>query len=82
MKNYAAVFQGRDLDCKIQECKEAGKTFPESQIIEWFIQLLLGVDYMHERYVHLLLTDIILTVISELEKSIFGGRIERKQVQS
>lgn len=68
MKNYAAVFQGRDLDCKIQEYKEAGKTFPESQIIEWFIQLLLGVDYMHERYVHLLLTDTILTVISELEK--------------
>ncbi|XP_056656223.1 serine/threonine-protein kinase Nek11 isoform X3 [Monodelphis domestica] len=42
--------EGRDLDCKIQEYKEAGNTFPESQIIEWFIQLLLGVDYMHERY--------------------------------
>ncbi|XP_059018578.1 serine/threonine-protein kinase Nek11 isoform X2 [Mustela lutreola] len=41
--------EGRDLDCKIQEYKEAGKTFLESQIIEWFIQLLLGVDYMHER---------------------------------
>ncbi|XP_055985455.1 serine/threonine-protein kinase Nek11 isoform X3 [Sorex fumeus] len=41
--------EGRDLDCKIQEYKEAGKTFPESQILEWFIQLLLGVDYMHER---------------------------------
>ncbi|XP_034850509.1 serine/threonine-protein kinase Nek11 isoform X2 [Mirounga leonina] len=41
--------EGGDLDCKIQEYKEAGKTFPESQIIEWFIQLLLGVDYMHER---------------------------------
>ncbi|XP_040492752.1 serine/threonine-protein kinase Nek11 isoform X1 [Ursus maritimus] len=43
--------EGRDLDCKIQEYKEAGKTFPESQIIEWFIQLLLGVDYMHERMI-------------------------------
>ncbi|XP_037700837.1 serine/threonine-protein kinase Nek11 isoform X2 [Choloepus didactylus] len=41
--------EGQDLDCKIQEYKEAGKTFPENQIIEWFIQLLLGVDYMHER---------------------------------
>nr|XP_023476693.1 serine/threonine-protein kinase Nek11 isoform X2 [Equus caballus] len=41
--------EGRDLDCKIQEYKEAGKTFPDSQIIEWFVQLLLGVDYMHER---------------------------------
>ncbi|XP_015281315.1 PREDICTED: serine/threonine-protein kinase Nek11 [Gekko japonicus] len=41
--------EGRDLDFKIQEYKEAGKIFPESQIIEWFIQLLLGVNYMHER---------------------------------
>ncbi|XP_043824463.1 serine/threonine-protein kinase Nek11 isoform X2 [Dromiciops gliroides] len=41
--------EGRDLDYKIQEYKEAGNTFPENQIIEWFIQLLLGVDYMHER---------------------------------
>ncbi|XP_066101218.1 serine/threonine-protein kinase Nek11 isoform X2 [Saccopteryx bilineata] len=41
--------EGRDLDCKIKEYKEAGKTFSEGQIIEWFIQLLLGVDYMHER---------------------------------
>nr|KAF6420857.1 NIMA related kinase 11 [Molossus molossus] len=41
--------EGRDLDCKIQEYKEAGKNFSEGQIIEWFVQLLLGVDYMHER---------------------------------
>ncbi|CAO2633753.1 Serine/threonine-protein kinase Nek11 [Lemmus lemmus] len=41
--------EGRDLDYKIQEYKEAGKIFPENQIVEWFIQLLLGVDYMHER---------------------------------
>ncbi|XP_059801195.1 serine/threonine-protein kinase Nek11 isoform X2 [Hypanus sabinus] len=41
--------EGRDLQCKIEEYKQAGKTFPESQIIEWFIQLLLGAQYMHER---------------------------------
>ncbi|KAM6160148.1 serine/threonine-protein kinase Nek11 [Erethizon dorsatum] len=41
--------EGRDLDYKIQEYKEAGEIFTENQIIEWFIQLLLGVDYMHER---------------------------------
>ncbi|XP_033068578.1 serine/threonine-protein kinase Nek11 isoform X2 [Trachypithecus francoisi] len=41
--------EGRDLDYKIQEYKEAGKVFPDNQIIDWFIQLLLGVDYMHER---------------------------------
>ncbi|XP_078275894.1 serine/threonine-protein kinase Nek11 [Rhinoraja longicauda] len=41
--------EGRDLQCKIEEYKQAGLTFPESQIIEWFIQLLLGAQYMHER---------------------------------
>ncbi|XP_064410998.1 serine/threonine-protein kinase Nek11 isoform X2 [Latimeria chalumnae] len=41
--------EGRDLDCKIKEYKQAGKIFPESQIVEWFLQLLLGVYYMHER---------------------------------
>ncbi|XP_069861509.1 serine/threonine-protein kinase Nek11 isoform X2 [Dipodomys merriami] len=41
--------EGRDLDYKIQEYKETGKVFPENQVVEWFIQLLLGVDYMHER---------------------------------
>ncbi|XP_075404011.1 serine/threonine-protein kinase Nek11 [Tenrec ecaudatus] len=41
--------EGRDLDYKIQEYKEAGKTFPPKQITEWFLQLLLGAGYMHER---------------------------------
>ncbi|XP_072139417.1 serine/threonine-protein kinase Nek11 isoform X1 [Mobula birostris] len=41
--------EGRDLRCKIEEHKQAGKMFPESQITEWFIQLLLGAQYMHER---------------------------------
>ncbi|XP_067853818.1 serine/threonine-protein kinase Nek11 [Heptranchias perlo] len=41
--------EGRDLQCKVEEYKGAGRTFPESQIVEWFIQLLLGAQYMHER---------------------------------
>ncbi|XP_045153391.1 serine/threonine-protein kinase Nek11 isoform X2 [Echinops telfairi] len=41
--------EGGDLDYKIQEYKEAGKTFPPQQIMEWFLQLLLGAGYMHER---------------------------------
>ncbi|XP_021245033.1 serine/threonine-protein kinase Nek11 isoform X3 [Numida meleagris] len=41
--------EGGDLDYKIQEYKESGKIFTQRQIIEWFIQLLLGVNYMHER---------------------------------
>ncbi|KAG9345076.1 hypothetical protein JZ751_009617, partial [Albula glossodonta] len=39
----------RDLDCKIEELREAGRTLPEPQVTEWFIQLLLGVHYMHQR---------------------------------
>ncbi|NWQ77040.1 NEK11 kinase, partial [Columbina picui] len=41
--------EGGDLDFKIQEYKESGKIFSQRQILDWFIQLLLGVDYMHER---------------------------------
>ncbi|KAM9308133.1 serine/threonine-protein kinase Nek11 [Gastrophryne carolinensis] len=41
--------EGRDLDFKIQEYKNSGDVIPESQVTEWFIQLLLGVNYMHER---------------------------------
>ncbi|XP_075068539.1 serine/threonine-protein kinase Nek11 [Mixophyes fleayi] len=41
--------EGRDLDCKIQEFKNNEDVIPESQVTEWFIQLLLGVSYMHER---------------------------------
>ncbi|XP_051645070.1 serine/threonine-protein kinase Nek11 isoform X3 [Manacus candei] len=41
--------EGGDLDFKIQEYKDSGKIFTQSQVVEWFIQLLLGVNYMHER---------------------------------
>ncbi|NXX21253.1 NEK11 kinase, partial [Podargus strigoides] len=41
--------EGGDLDLQIQEYKESGKIFTQRQIIDWFIQLLLGVNYMHER---------------------------------
>ncbi|XP_064018378.1 serine/threonine-protein kinase Nek11 isoform X3 [Pogoniulus pusillus] len=41
--------EGGDLDFKIQEYKECGKIFTQRQILDWFIQLLLGVNYMHER---------------------------------
>ncbi|NXR23990.1 NEK11 kinase, partial [Cinclus mexicanus] len=41
--------EGGDLDFKIQEYKHSGKMFTQSQVIDWFIQLLLGVNYMHDR---------------------------------
>ncbi|XP_046895858.1 serine/threonine-protein kinase Nek11 isoform X3 [Hypomesus transpacificus] len=41
--------QDRDLDCKLEEVREAGQSLHETQIIDWLIQLLLGLHYMHER---------------------------------
>ncbi|NWY70121.1 NEK11 kinase, partial [Erithacus rubecula] len=41
--------EGGDLDFKIQEYKDSGRMFTQSQVIDWFIQLLLGVNYMHDR---------------------------------
>ncbi|KAG8442852.1 hypothetical protein GDO86_011604 [Hymenochirus boettgeri] len=41
--------EGRDLDFKIREYKKNEEVIDESQVMEWYIQLLLGVNYMHER---------------------------------
>ncbi|KAL3980110.1 protein cornichon [Sarotherodon galilaeus] len=41
--------QDRDLDCKIGEVRRAGRSLPESQVIDWLIQLLLGLRYIHDR---------------------------------
>ncbi|XP_076869419.1 serine/threonine-protein kinase Nek11 [Brachyhypopomus gauderio] len=38
-----------DLDCKLEELREAGETLSEGQISDWLIQLLLGLNYMHQR---------------------------------
>ncbi|XP_078056866.1 serine/threonine-protein kinase Nek11 [Mustelus asterias] len=41
--------EGGDLQCRIEDYRKADWTFAESQVMEWFIQLLLGAQYMHER---------------------------------
>ncbi|CAI5661537.1 unnamed protein product [Oreochromis niloticus] len=41
--------QDRDLDCKMEEVRRAGRSLPESQVIDWLIQLLLGLRYIHDR---------------------------------
>ncbi|NP_001072436.1 serine/threonine-protein kinase Nek11 [Xenopus tropicalis] len=41
--------EGRDLDFKVRECKKNEEKIAENQVVEWFIQLLLGVNYMHVR---------------------------------
>ncbi|XP_039973247.1 serine/threonine-protein kinase Nek11 isoform X2 [Xiphias gladius] len=41
--------QDRDLDCKLEEVRRAGRSLPEIQVIDWLVQLLLGLHYMHDR---------------------------------
>ncbi|XP_076593166.1 serine/threonine-protein kinase Nek11 [Chaetodon auriga] len=41
--------QDRDLDCKLEEVRRAGRSLPELQVTDWLIQLLLGLHYMHDR---------------------------------
>ncbi|KAM4017344.1 serine/threonine-protein kinase Nek11-like isoform 1-T1 [Anomaloglossus baeobatrachus] len=43
--------EGGDLDCYIQRQKDEGEDLTEGHVMEWFIQLLLGVNYLHERLV-------------------------------
>uniref|UniRef100_A0A8C5R3X8 non-specific serine/threonine protein kinase n=1 Tax=Leptobrachium leishanense TaxID=445787 RepID=A0A8C5R3X8_9ANUR len=43
--------EGGDLYYVIQQQREKSRPFLEPHIIEWFIQLLLGVSYLHERLV-------------------------------
>ncbi|XP_077307130.1 serine/threonine-protein kinase Nek11-like [Lithobates pipiens] len=43
--------EGGDLDCHLQQLKDRGLAMPEGHVMEWFIQLLLGVTYLHERLV-------------------------------
>ncbi|KAM9353581.1 serine/threonine-protein kinase Nek11 [Symphorus nematophorus] len=43
--------QDRDLDCRLEELRRAGRSLPELQVVDWLIQLLLGLHYMHDRRV-------------------------------
>ncbi|KAK3589291.1 hypothetical protein CHS0354_026942 [Potamilus streckersoni] len=43
--------EGGDLDMKINEMKKKKEAFDEKTIMDWFIQLILAVHYMHTRRV-------------------------------
>ncbi|KAI0212520.1 Serine/threonine-protein kinase Nek11 [Lamellibrachia satsuma] len=43
--------EGGDLDDKVEEYKKKKSKIPEAQVVEWIIQLLLAVQYMHDRRV-------------------------------
>eukprot|EP00741_Cyanophora_paradoxa_P015870 tig00020909_g15321.t1 len=41
--------EGGDLNDAIQRQKNAGRLFPEEMILNWFIQILLSLQYIHEK---------------------------------
>ncbi|XP_034338490.2 serine/threonine-protein kinase Nek11 isoform X3 [Magallana gigas] len=43
--------EGGDLDCKINECVKNKQEIDSKLIMDWFVQLLLAVHYMHQRRV-------------------------------
>ncbi|MBN3306295.1 NEK11 kinase, partial [Amia calva] len=43
--------EGGDLDSRIKGRWDMGRLFPEGQVLEWLIQILLGVQYLHERLI-------------------------------
>ncbi|XP_040183732.1 uncharacterized protein LOC120916855 [Rana temporaria] len=43
--------EGGDLDCHLHQLRDGGLAMAEGHVMEWFIQLLLGVTYLHERLV-------------------------------
>ncbi|XP_061198174.1 serine/threonine-protein kinase Nek11-like [Saccostrea echinata] len=43
--------EGGDLDCKINECVKNKQQLDSKLIMDWFVQLLLAVHYMHQRRV-------------------------------
>lgn len=46
---YFTHQQGGDLDQKIRQWRESGRSFDEMLIIDWFIQLTTAIMYIHER---------------------------------
>ena len=46
---YTTCTQGGDLDQKINQWRESGRSFEETLITDWFIQLTAAVMYIHER---------------------------------
>merc|ERR1719486_1351263 len=43
--------EGGDLHQRISITRKARQTFPESQIIRWFTEAVLGLKYMHDKHV-------------------------------
>ena len=44
-----SLSQGGDLDAKICQWRELKRTFEETLILDWFIQLTTAIKYIHDR---------------------------------
>ena len=42
---------GGDLEQRLQGLKKEGGALPESQILDWFVQMALALEYLHSRLV-------------------------------
>lgn len=49
MHVYKLPFQGGDLADKITAWRKSGKTFDESLIVVWLIQLFLAIQFVHKK---------------------------------
>ena len=49
--SFFLIIQGGDLDAKINELAKTKKHLEEKIILDWFVQLVLAVHYMHTRRV-------------------------------
>eukprot|EP00931_Biecheleriopsis_adriatica_P099242 TRINITY_DN7362_c0_g1_i2.p1 TRINITY_DN7362_c0_g1~~TRINITY_DN7362_c0_g1_i2.p1 ORF type:complete len:481 (+),score=95.37 TRINITY_DN7362_c0_g1_i2:96-1538(+) len=43
--------EGGDLSDKIKKTRQAGKIFPQDQVVRWFTQSILALKYIHEMHI-------------------------------
>ena len=66
---------GGDLYHRIKEQKKIGKLWPEDQILDWFIQICLGVKHIHDRKIlhrDLKSQNIFMTSTNDIKMGDFG----------
>jgi serine/threonine protein kinase len=49
--NSDEILKGGDLDVRFKKLKKENKTLSEEQVLDWTVQLLSAVNYMHSRRV-------------------------------
>ena len=66
---------GGDLSMKISQQRQKGQLFSESQILDWFVQIVLAIKHIHDRKIlhrDLKTQNIFLTMQGEIKLGDFG----------